>query len=128
MKYLLDTHVFLWIADAPEKLSRKASEIIRNPDNQIFLSIATPWELATKSKNGKLDAAGLLRDLEAGVFEGDLEILPASVSQVIRAGSLPLHHRDPFDRLLIAQALDQRMPILSKDRLLDRYGVQRIWG
>jgi PIN domain nuclease of toxin-antitoxin system len=128
VKYLLDTHVFLWIADAPEKLSRKASEIIRNPDNQIFLSIATPWELAIKSKNGKLDAAGLLRDLEAGVFEGDLEILPVSVSQVIRAGSLPLHHRDPFDRLLIAQALDQRMPILSKDRLLDRYGVQRIWG
>ncbi len=128
MKYLLDTHVFLWIADAPEKLSRKASEIVPDPGNRIFLSIATPWELAIKTNNGKLDAAELLRDLEAGVFAKDLEILPASVSQVIRAGLLPLHHRDPFDRLLVAQALDQRLPILSKDRILDRYGVKRIWN
>lgn len=128
MKYLLDTHVFLWMADAPEKLSRKASEIVPDPGNEFFLSIATPWELAIKTNNGKLDAARLLRDLEAGVFAKDLEILPASVPQVIRAGLLPLHHRDPFDRLLVAQALDQRLPILSKDRLLDRYGVKRIWN
>ncbi|MGO9437281.1 MAG: type II toxin-antitoxin system VapC family toxin [Terracidiphilus sp.] len=128
MKYLLDTHVFLWVAAAPEKLSRKASEIIPDPGNEFFLSIATPWELAIKTNTGKLDAAGLLRDLEAGVFAADLEILPASVSQVIRAGLLPYYHRDPFDRLLVAQALDQRLPILSKDRLLDRYGVKRIWN
>ncbi len=62
------------------------------------------------------------------MFAADLEILPASVSQVIRAGLLPYYHRDPFDRLLVAQALDQRLPILSKDRLLDRYGVKRIWN
>jgi PIN domain nuclease of toxin-antitoxin system len=128
VKYLIDTHVLLWIADAPEKLSGKAREIIPDPGNQIFLSIATPWELAIKTNNGKLDASGLLSDLEAGMFAADLEILPASVSQVIRAGLLPLHHRDPFDRLLIAQALDQRLPILSKDRLLDHYGVRRIWN
>lgn len=127
MKCILDTHVFLWIADEPGKLSRKADEIIRDPGNQIFLSIGTPWELAIKTNNGKLDAARLLRDLKAGEFETDLEILSASVSQVIRAGLLPLHHRDPFDRLIVAQALDLHIPILSRDDILDRYGVDRIW-
>jgi PIN domain nuclease of toxin-antitoxin system len=83
--------------------------------------------MAIKTAIGKLNAADILDDFEAVASRGRFTILETMVRQVIRGGRLPLHHRDPFDRLLAAQALDSGIPIVSRDRIFDRYGVQRIW-
>ena len=91
----------------------------------MLLSIATPWELAIKTKSGKLDAKDLLDRFER--LSG-YEPLETRVSHVIRAGFLPLLHRDPFDRLLAAQALDLGLALLSRDMIFDQYGVKRIWN
>ena len=128
MKYLLDTHTLLWAVDAPEKLSAQAMEIVCGHDSQVFLSIATPWELAIKANRGRLDVEELLNDFERAVLSAGYEILETTVPQVIRAGMLPLHHRDPFDRLLIAQSLDCQIPIVSCDGVFDLYDVRRIWN
>ena len=128
MNYLLDTHTLLWAVDTPEKLSAQAMEIVRGHDSQVFLSIATPWELAIKANRGRLDVEELLIDFERAVLSAGYVILETTVSQVIRAGMLPLHHRDPFDRLLIAQSLDRQIPIVSRDGVFDLYDVARIWN
>lgn len=127
MRYLLDTHALLWWLSTPELLPPSLRDLLDDRSNELLLSIVTPWELAIKTNAGKLDAGQILRDIESGQLKGDVEILLAQVSQVIRAGMLPLHHRDPFDRLLTAQALELAIPIVSRDRIFDRYGVQRIW-
>jgi PIN domain nuclease of toxin-antitoxin system len=127
MRYLLDTHALLWWLSTPELLPPSLRDLLDDRSNELLLSIVTPWELAIKSNTGKLDAGQILRDIESGQLKGDVEILLAQVSHVIRAGMLPLHHRDPFDRLLTAQALELAIPIVSRDRIFDRYGVQRIW-
>jgi PIN domain nuclease of toxin-antitoxin system len=127
MRYLLDTHAFLWWVTKPEVLTQSLRDFLDEPSNELLLSVAIPWELAIKTNAGKLDARQLLREIENGQLEPDLQVLPAEVSHVIRAGLLPLHHRDPFDRLLAAQALELGFPIVSRDRIFDLYGVQRIW-
>ena len=127
MKCLLDTHTFLWMANTPEVLPERVLSIVRDPSASILVSLVVPWEIAIKAKTGKLDAGRLLDDFEATVTKAKFEILTMSVRQVIRGGSLPLYHRDPFARLLIAQAFELRIPILSNDVILDSYGVSRIW-
>jgi len=132
MTFLLDSHVLLWAVDSPEKLSKRAAEIIHAENEVVLISIATPWELSIKSnearKNDRLDISELLGDFEGAVLTAGYQVLEATVSHVIRAGLLPLLHRDPFDRLLAAQALDLRIPIVSRDPIFDRYGVKRIWN
>jgi PIN domain nuclease of toxin-antitoxin system len=127
MRYLLDTHTLLWWVTTPEVLPQSLREILDDPSNELLLSVAVPWELAIKTNAGKLDAHQILRDIESGQLKLDLQVLRAEISHVIRAGLLPLLHRDPFDRLLIAQALDLGISIVSRDKIFDRYGVQRIW-
>ena len=127
MRYLLDTHTLLWWVTKPEALPPSLRDLLDDPANELLLSIAVPWELAIKTNTGKLDAHQILRDIEFGQLEQELRILRAEVSHVIRAGFLPLYHRDPFDRLLAAQALELAIPIVSRDAIFDRYGVQRIW-
>jgi PIN domain nuclease of toxin-antitoxin system len=127
MRYLLDTHTLLWWVTAPEVLPQSLRDFLDDPSNELLLSVAVPWELAIKTNTGKLDAHQILCDIESGQLKMELEVLRAEISHVIRAGLLPLHHRDPFDRLLAAQALDLRVPIVSRDRVFDLYGVKRIW-
>ncbi len=127
MDFLLDTHELLWTVDAPEKLSSRTRALLGDRDNRIYVSIATPWELAIKANTGRLDVAELLRDFEQRLLAAGYSLLETTVAHVIRAGLLPLHHRDPFDRLLVAQALDLRVPIISRDDKFDLYGVRRIW-
>jgi PIN domain nuclease of toxin-antitoxin system len=127
MKYLLDTHILLWWVSTPEVLSPALRELLDDRSNELVLSIATPWELAIKTNSGKLSAGQILRDIENGQLTGDVEMLVTQISHVIQAGLLPLHHRDPFDRLLAAQALDLGLPLVSRDRVFDLYGVNRIW-
>jgi PIN domain nuclease of toxin-antitoxin system len=128
MTYLFDTHTFLWLVNSPEVLPDPVLRVIQNHAATILISIVVPWEIAIKSKIGKLDGAEILKDFESKITKSQLTMLQTSVPQVIRSGNLPLHHRDPFDRLLIAQALDLSIPIVSNDRVFDLYGVQRIWG
>ena len=127
MKYLLDTHTFLWWVTAPEVLPLTLRDFLDDPFHELLLSVAVPWELAIKTNSGKLDARQILRDIELVQLEIELQVLRAEVSHVIRDGFLPLHHRAPFDRLLAAQALDLGIPIVSRDRIFDLYGVKRIW-
>jgi PIN domain nuclease of toxin-antitoxin system len=127
MDFLLDTHGLLWTVDAPEKLSSKTMALLDDRENRIYVSIATPWELAIKANTGRLDVAELLRGFEQRLLAAGYSLVETTAAHVIRAGLLPLHHRDPFDRLLVAQALDLRVPIISRDDKFDLYGVRRIW-
>jgi PIN domain nuclease of toxin-antitoxin system len=127
MRYLLDTHVLLWAFDAPEKLSERVREILLDRSVQLLVSIATPWELAIKANAGRLDVAELLANFEGTIVRVGYELLETRVSHAIRAGLLPLHHRDPFDRLMIAQAQELGLPLVSCDEIFDQYEVKRIW-
>jgi PIN domain nuclease of toxin-antitoxin system len=127
MNVLLDTHtLFWWFSDAT-KLSKRAVSIIASQSNTVLVSAATAWELAIKVNLGKIDALGLV--VELGHYaeqEGFME-LPISIEHAARAGLLPSYHRDPFDRLLVAQAQALHVPILSADLVLDRYDIKRLW-
>jgi PIN domain nuclease of toxin-antitoxin system len=127
MRYLLDTHILLWALESPEKLPVSIRRIVEDPASGLLLSIATPWELAIKTNTGKLDAGKILQQFDQLTSSGGYGLIETRVSHVIRAGRLPLHHRDPFDRLLAAQALDLKVPLISRDRVFDIYGVKRIW-
>ena len=127
MKLLLDTHAFVWWFNEPNRLSARASSILRSSGNLVCISAAVAWELAIKVNLGKIGALPLVADLALHVAEEGFAELPISITQAVRAGLLPRHHRDPFDRLLVAQAQDLNLPVLSADRVLDRYDVKRIW-
>jgi PIN domain nuclease of toxin-antitoxin system len=123
---LLDTQAFLWwIADHP-KLSRRARSAIA--DEHCFLSIASCWEMAIKISLGKLDVPQpLARFLQEQLEINGFAVLPVCLEHVAAVADLPFHHRDPFDRLLAAQALDEELPVVSSDRVFRAYGVKRVW-
>jgi|Deesub1362A_J573_1020465.scaffolds.fasta_scaffold04828_5 PIN domain nuclease of toxin-antitoxin system len=128
MRALLDTHTFLWwITDDPQ-LSLRVREIIGDASNQLFLSTASGWEMAIKARLGRLR---LPNDLESFVAEqliiNRLESLPVQMSHALHTYTLPDYHRDPFDRLLVAQARLESLPILTADPQISRYSVEVIW-
>lgn len=128
MRALLDTHTFLWwITDSPQ-LSSRAREIISDGNNSFYFSVASSWEIAIKAGLGRLTVPG---DLESFLTEqlsrNALEVMPVHLSHALRVHSLPFHHRDPFDRLLVAQAMVERLSLLSADSQLSRYPVEVIW-
>lgn len=128
MKFLVDTHTLLWALRFPEELSERARVILSDSSAELLVSIAVPWEMAIKSGIGKLNSADILDDFDTLMEAAGYRMLDTSTRHVIQSGKLPLHHKDPFDRLLVAQALDLRIPIISCDELLDDYGVRRIWN
>jgi len=127
MSYLIDTNAYLWLRGNPTRLPVKVSQLIADTTQQGLISMVTPCEIAIKTGSGKLNGAALLVDFEKRESAVGFSIANLTVAQAIRSGLLPRHHRDPFDRLLIAQALDLNIPILSSDGTFDLYGVQRIW-
>lgn len=128
MKYLLDTHSLLWIITGNRILSKKALNIYLNEENDIFFSAASIWELAIKSSLNKINLGmNLDRFVEEHIRGNNIEILYISLPHLFRIEKLPFHHRDPFDRLIIAQALEDNLIIISKDKTFDRYNVKRIW-
>jgi PIN domain nuclease of toxin-antitoxin system len=127
MNYILDTHTFIWILNTPEVLPVRIQSIVQDRFAVLMVSIATPWEMAIKVASGKLNAGNILEDFEGAMARGRFVLLETTVRQAIFSGRLPLHHRDPFDRLLAAQALDLRVSLISRDKIFDLYGVQRIW-
>ncbi len=127
MRVLIDTQVLLWWLRNDEALSTKARRTIAKADNEVLVSAASGWEMAIKNKSGKLDAEELLDRLEGILMEEGFLVLPVSMDHAVRAGSLVLHHKDPFDRMLISQAQAENLPILSNDAVFDRYGIRRLW-
>jgi PIN domain nuclease of toxin-antitoxin system len=128
MKLLVDSHALLWAADQPAQLSLTAAAALRDPANDLLVSAATVWELAIKVGLGKLTLTKPYREWMTQVLvDLDAALLPITVEYADVQSRLPTHHRDPFDRLLIAQASVGRFPIVSHDAELDAYGVTRIW-
>ena len=116
VNYLIDTHVLLWWLFDDPQLSIRCREIIQNPENQIFVSSATAWEIATKYRIGKLpEAKTLAEGYQTILSRARFLELPISTDHAIRAGSLPIDHRDPFDRMLMAQAELENLPIITYD-------------
>ena len=128
MRALLDTHTLLWWLSDDESLSRGARRVIGEPRNSLLVSAASAWEVATKVRLGKLPTGAELASDFAGTMEREgFELLAISADHGIRAGLLPGPHKDPFDRMLIAQAQAEGVPILSNEKAFDDYGVRRIW-
>ena len=128
MKALLDTHTFLWwITDSPQ-LSSRVREIIGNGNHTLFLSAASGWEIAIKARLSRLGLPDhpvhfMLEQLSLNAFES----LPIQLSHALHVYTLPAHHRDPFDRILVAQSQLERLPILTADLWISRYEVEVIW-
>jgi len=127
MRYLLDTNAYYFIRQSPKMLGASALQILTSGGHELLISVMTPWELAIKAGLGKLPVAHMLVDFEQREAAAGFTMTPITTVQAVSSGLLPHHHRDPFDRLLIAQALDLQVPIISSDRTFDLYGVQRIW-
>lgn len=128
MRVLLDTQAFLWwINDSPE-LSTRARRVLRDPDNALFLSLASVWEMAIKASRGKLAVPGPIEAFVPQQLQvNGVSQLDISFRHVARVERLPFHHSDPFDRLIIAQALTEGIPVITSDRIFARYGIKRLW-
>ena len=128
MRVLLDTHTLLWWLDGDRRLSRRARSVIADEDNTALVSAASAWEISTKVRLGKLPGAiEVAAELPAILLQQNFEPLPITIVHALRAGNLPGPHRDPFDRMLIAQAQDEDVALVSNERLFDAYGVRRVW-
>ena len=127
MRVLLDTQALFWWYGDPRRLPKRASSMIENGGNDILVSAATAWELAIKAAIRKVDALPLVMNFSQFLAEEGFSELMIASSHATRAGLLPLHHRDPFDRMLIAQAQAENLAIVSNDDVFDRYGVRRVW-
>jgi PIN domain nuclease of toxin-antitoxin system len=128
VKVLLDTCAVIWATLSPASLSREAQETIADEANVILVSAASAWEIATKVCLGKLPGAEKLeRDYLDVMEDAGYSLLAIDTESALRAGRLAAEHRDPFDRMIAAQALGQDIPVLSPDPLLDQFGIRRIW-
>lgn len=131
MNYLMDTHTFLWFNSGAMDLSENAKTLIKNQEHQAFISMASLWEISIKNSLSKLD----LKDGYAGVLnyieENNFAILPIRFEHTLIQNALPFHHRDPFDRMIIAQAITENMDIIGMDKEFDNYltdkSIKRIW-
>jgi PIN domain nuclease of toxin-antitoxin system len=128
VKVLLDTHAFLWaITDNPQ-LSDKARRMFTSSDNELLLSAASVWEILAKVQIGRLHLPKPAGDyLERQLAKNAITVLPVQLRHVLRLERLPLHHRDPFDRILIAQSLEEELPVLTADPLMKNYSAPLIW-
>lgn len=128
MRILLDTHAFLWTAVGAPQLSENAANLFLEEQNELYLSIASLWEMAIKCSLGKLT---FHKPIESYVLdmlqENAIQLLPIDFRHVMRVSGLPFHHRDPFDRLIVSQAIEEKIAILSCDEVFDAYGIKRLW-
>jgi len=128
MRLLLDTHTFLWWVSDHASLSRRARKAIADENNDCFFSVASGWELAIKTSQGKLDVGGsLARFLPEQLALNQFQLLPIDLRHVLRVATLPWHHRDPFDRLLAAQCACDHLTLVSADSVIADYGVDLLW-
>jgi PIN domain nuclease of toxin-antitoxin system len=129
LRILLDTHAFLWFLSGDPKLSGHGRQLIEDPGNERLLSVASLWEIAIKISLGKLAVTGTFEEVFPPQIETNaIQILPIEASHLDVVSRLPFLHRDPFDRLIIAQAMVEGIPLLSRDPAFDEYAVTRVWG
>ncbi|WP_147653248.1 type II toxin-antitoxin system VapC family toxin [Vulcaniibacterium gelatinicum] len=128
MRLLLDTHVVLWSLAQPERISQRARECMIAAESALFASVVVAWETAIKQSLGRIELApDWLAQIEARYADWRIELLGIAHAHCVRVGMLPFHHRDPFDRMLIAQAQEEHLSIVSADPAFDAYGIERIW-
>ena len=128
MRFLVDTHVFLWFINGDARLPQTMRTVIEDEENEVLLSIASVWEMAIKTSIGKLGLAKPFATLiPEQIIENEIELISISMDDLKVVALLPLHHRDPFDRLLIAQAMVQEIAIASDDASFAQYGIQLFW-
>lgn len=128
MKVLIDTHAFLWLITDDDRLSQTARKTFLNPQNSLFFSAASLWEICIKKSLGKLSLkSGWLQTIQNELKVNAIQWLPIEISHCARLTKLPFHHRDPFDRMLIAQTLAENLRLLSRDDRFAPYKIKRIW-
>lgn len=120
MKLLLNTHTLIWWLKNDPTLFEGAKKAISNPDNLVFISAASAWEIAIKKSLGKLDAPD---DLETQIEKHNFQLLPITIAHGVAVGKLPWHHKDPFDRIIIAQAICESMTIITRDKKFNSYNI-----
>jgi len=124
MRLLIDTHILIWFLEGNKLLSKSRRQIIANPQNDVFVSIASLWEMAIKISVGKLTLAKLLADVIKQIAVENIEILPIAPEHTLQISVLPFHHRDPFDRIIIAQAQLENLPVMTDDDEFGYYGIK----
>lgn len=127
MNLLLDTHTLIWFLEGDNHLSLTAKSYIEEASHTNFVSMATFWEMAIKISLNKLELRKPLPDLESLIWENGIEILPITIEHTLLVSQLPFYHKDPFDRLLVAQAMSENMTLLSGDEKFKLYPIQVIW-
>lgn len=127
MQFLLDTHTFIWFINGDSSLSNKVLNEIKNLNNQCFISIASIWEIAIKSKLNKLSLSADFDKILDFLNHNQIELLPISFIHIIKLNELDFHHRDPFDRILIAQGITEDLTILTRDQSFGFYEVKVLW-
>jgi PIN domain nuclease of toxin-antitoxin system len=128
MRLLLDTHTFVWFIEGSLELSTTARDLIEAADNEVLLSMASMWEMAIKGSIGKLEFSEPFETLIPEQLSlNKIDLLNIQLIHVVQVHSLPLHHRDPFDRLIVSQALVEKIPVIGRDGAFDAYGITRLW-
>ena len=128
MKLLLDTHVFIWMNNSPNKLSARFCQYCEQGEDEFFLSMVTPWEIQIKQQLGKLKVAPVISKLiEKNRQENNIKLLPIELVHIETLSEIPLYHKDPFDRLLIAQARFEKMTLITADEKIRKYDIKVIW-
>jgi PIN domain nuclease of toxin-antitoxin system len=127
MEFLLDTHAVLWFITEDDKLPKKTKRIIEDARNNCFVSIATLWEIAIKNRVGKLSLHSDLDVIFEIIDDSGFELLPITSSHILRNAALPLHHHDPFDRIIIAQSFHENLAVITRDRVFADYNAILVW-
>ncbi|MDQ3633502.1 MAG: type II toxin-antitoxin system VapC family toxin [Acidobacteriota bacterium] len=131
MRYLIDTNIFLWFVSNAKELSQTAKDFIEDGNNEIFLSIASLWEISIKNSLGKLTINGKYESVIDDVNDNSIQILPINFAHTVEQNRLNFHHRDPFDRIIISQAIVENINLISADSIFDNYvkgkSIKRIW-
>lgn len=131
MKLLLDTHALIWFYENAPELSAQAKTAIEEPANELFVSLTSFWEMSIKMGLGKMNISTSLEKFAEDVTNNGIQLLPLEMKHIVQYQTLPFHHRDPFDRMIVSQALTEGMSIVSVDDIIDEYlkgsFVQRIW-
>jgi PIN domain nuclease of toxin-antitoxin system len=126
-EFILDTHTLLWMQDNNPSLSPKSIKILTNTNNNLFISIASFWEISIKQSLGKLELSYSLEELHSAYLASGIRILPIGISELNVLKSLPFIHRDPFDRLIISAAISHNLGLISKDEHCQKYPLEVIW-
>lgn len=127
MAYLLDTHVLIWLLEADPSLPNSLVELIEDSNNDLFISTASLWEMTIKVSLGKLELSKSLEEIFTHLNKISIKILPIQPNHLLSLEHLPFHHRDPFDRIIISQCINEQIILISRDSAFHKYEVNCIW-